>query len=109
MTFRASLEVSTSMSAGWGKSACPVGGGARQWGENGMRLLRHGRENPDTELCRNLKQSVPRLLDWGLSNHHCETYTGSPNAWLLSHEISLNVGASARPANGSHIRLFVMV
>ena len=30
---------------------------------NGMRLLRHGRENPDTELCRNLNQAVPRLLD----------------------------------------------
>ena len=51
------------MSAGWGKSTCPVGRGARWQDVMVCSLLRHIRGNPDTDLCRNLKYPAPCLLD----------------------------------------------
>ena len=45
---------------------------------------------------------------WGLSNHHCEAYTGSLNALLLSHEIVSLLEFPSSAQREQH-QLFVMV
>ena len=58
---RECLEPRVCGTAGCGKSARPVGRGARRPRLHGMRLLSHIRGNPETEVGRNLNTQRPSL------------------------------------------------
>ena len=68
-------ELKVDGTAGCGKTARPVGGGARQLDLHGMWLMRPERGNPETELCRHLNNynsSLTLLHTFGVSDRNAE-------------------------------------
>ena len=61
---------------------------------NGMRLLRHRRGNPDTELCRNTKQTVPsstrpyHRFGLGISNEPADHTSSSGESSVTVEELA---------------------